>query len=145
MPTEFGKGAGTKVLLHPPVLKALGLKHKIHLGIAAGPVFRMLGAARHLRGTRFDPFGRTEMRRTERALVDEYRTLMARSLAHLSPASAGVVMAIAASAEEIRGYEDVKRRNIERFRSHTAKFGFRLVRSRRAGPVDAGRRRQMSN
>ncbi len=48
---EFGPGADTKVLLHPPVLKALGLKHKIHLGIAAGPVFRTLRATRHLRGT----------------------------------------------------------------------------------------------
>jgi indolepyruvate ferredoxin oxidoreductase len=119
---EFGTGAGTRVLLHPPVLKALGLKHKIHLGIAAGPVFRMLRAARHLRGTPFDPFGRAEMRRTERALVAEYRTLMSRSLGHLTPASVGVVTAIAASVEEIRGYEDVKRRNIDRFRSQTAKL-----------------------
>jgi indolepyruvate ferredoxin oxidoreductase len=116
------------VLLHPPVLKSLGLKRKIDLGLAAGPVFRMLRATRHLRGTPFDPFGRTEMRRTERALVDEYRSLMARSLEHLTPDSAGVVTAIAASAEEIRGYEDVKRRNIDRFRYHSAELGSQLPR-----------------
>jgi indolepyruvate ferredoxin oxidoreductase len=125
---EFGEGARTKVLLHPPVLKSLGLKRKIDLGPAAGPVFRMLRATRHLRGTPFDPFGRTEMRRTERALVDEYRSLMARSLEHLTPDSAGVVTAIAASAEEIRGYEDVKRRNIDRFRYHSAELGSQLPR-----------------
>jgi hypothetical protein len=32
------------------------------------------------------------------------------------------VTAIAASAEEIRGYEDVKRRNIDRFRSHAGEL-----------------------
>ncbi len=125
---EFGPGARTKVLLHPPLLRALGLNHKIHLGIAAGPVFRMLRATRHLRGTPFDPFGRAEMRRTERALVDEYRTLIARSLEHLTPASAVVVTAIAALAEEIRGYEEVKRRNIDGFRSHAAKLVSDLTR-----------------
>jgi indolepyruvate ferredoxin oxidoreductase len=125
----FGEGAGTKVLLHPPVLKALGLKRKVSLGMAAGPVFRTLRAGRHLRGTSFDPFGRTEMRRTERTLVDEYRSLMARSLDHLTPASADVVTAIAASAEEIRGYEDVKRRNIDRFRSQSAELFSQLPRA----------------
>ena len=68
------------------------------------------------------------MRRTERALVDEYRTLMTRSLGHLTPASAAVITAIAASAEEIRGYEDVKRRSIDGFRSHTAKLVSDLIR-----------------
>ena len=119
---EFGEGARSKVLLHPPVLRALGLTRKIHLGPAARPAFRVLRAARRLRGTALDPFGRSDMRRTERALIEEYRTMVARSLEHLHPATAGSVVAIAALAEEVRGYEDVKRRSIRNFRARAAEL-----------------------
>jgi indolepyruvate ferredoxin oxidoreductase len=133
----FGRGATTTVLLHPPVLKALGLKRKIHLGPAAGPAFWLLRAGRHLRGTALDPFGRAAMRRTERALVDEYRTLVTRSLGRLTPDSAGVVTAIAELAEEIRGYEDVKIHNIDRFRVRAAELDARLTRQGGAGPTES--------
>jgi indolepyruvate ferredoxin oxidoreductase len=117
--SEFGELASTKVLLHPPALKSLGLKHKIGLGAAARPTFRALRASKHLRGTVFDPFGRSEMRRMERALIDEYKELMTTALAKLNPTTAGLVSDLAALPEEIRGYEDVKRRNVERFRADT--------------------------
>jgi indolepyruvate ferredoxin oxidoreductase len=138
---EFGEGATTKVMLHPPVLKSLGLARKIHLGAAAGPVFRILRAGRHLRGTALDPFGLTNMRRTERALVDEYRTLVSRSLEQLTPASVDIVTAIAALADEIRGYEDVKRGNIDRFRVRAAELVALLGEDSGAGrATDLGRR-----
>ena len=122
MRAEFGEGAGTRVLLHPPVLKALGLRRKISLGPAAGPAFRMLRVGRHLRGTAFDPFGWAEMRRTERALVDEYDALVSEALVQLHPASAAIVTAMAALADDIRGYEGVKRRNIDRVRARAAEL-----------------------
>jgi indolepyruvate ferredoxin oxidoreductase len=126
MRVEFGEGVSTRVLLHPPVLKALGLRRKINLGPAAGPAFRMLRAGRHLRGTAFDPFRWAEMRRTERALVDEYDALVSGSLGQLHPTSAGIVTAIAALADDIRGYEHVKRRNIDRFRARAAELVVQL-------------------
>jgi len=132
--SQFGEGASTKVLLHPPVLKAMGLKRKIHLGPAAEPSFRILRAGRHLRGTALDPFARAEMRRTERALVDEYRTLVTRSLDELTPSTAAVVTSIAALAEEIRGYDEVKVQSIERFRARAAELVTDL-----AGAVSASR------
>jgi indolepyruvate ferredoxin oxidoreductase len=122
MQAEFGEGAGTRVLLHPPVLKSLGLRRKISLGPAAGPAFRMLRAGRHLRGTAFDPFRWAEMRRTERALVDEYDALVSEALVQLHPASAAIVTAMAALADDIRGYEGVKRRNIDRVRARAAEL-----------------------
>jgi indolepyruvate ferredoxin oxidoreductase len=140
---EFGERATAKVLLHPPVLKALGLEGKIHLGPAAGPLFRMLRAGRHLRGTPLDLFGRTEMRRTERALVDEYRSLVSRALPHLTPSSVGIVTAIAALADEIRGYEDVKRRNIDGFRVRAAELIAHLGEEAKAGAA-TGHRRPMA-
>ena len=72
---EFGEGARVKVLLHPPLLRALGMKRKLALGRSAVPMFRALRGSRRLRGTALDPFGRTEVRRVERALIDEYRGL----------------------------------------------------------------------
>jgi hypothetical protein len=40
----------------------------------------------------------------------------------LHPASAGIATAVAALADDIRGYEDVKRRNIDRFRARAAEL-----------------------
>ncbi len=51
---EFGPGAKVKYLLHPPVLRALGLKRKLALGSWFKPGLSALVALR-LRGTRFDP------------------------------------------------------------------------------------------
>lgn len=120
--TEFGEVASVEYLLAPPILATIGLKRKIRLGRVAVPTFRVLSAARRLRGTAFDPFGRTEMRRSERALVEEYRRLIDWALDRLEPTTAGTVTALAAAAEEIRGYEDVKRRSIARYRSRVAEL-----------------------
>ncbi len=123
---EFGPGARTEVLLRPPLLVALGLRRKIRIGRLARPAFTALRSARHLRGTPFDPFGQTAMRRTERALVGEYRRAVTEAVRQLRPDNAAMVAAIAASAEEVRGYEDVKRRGIERFRHRLGELGTAL-------------------
>ncbi len=116
---ELGPGRA-KVMLHPPVLRALGMKRKVSLGPAAGPAFRVLRAGRRLRGTPFDPFGRTAMRRTERQLVDEYRRIMADALPHLRPEHGRPVARIAALPDGVRGYESVKAAGVERFRADAA-------------------------
>ena len=67
---QFGEGARYRYRLHPPVLRALGMTSKISLGPWFRPGFRLLAAGRRLRGTPWDPFGRTQVRRTERALVE---------------------------------------------------------------------------
>ena len=41
---EFGEGARVKVLLHPPLLRAMGMKRKLRLGRSAVPLFRALHA-----------------------------------------------------------------------------------------------------
>ncbi len=116
---EFGRGARVRIMLQPPLLKKLGLHRKISLGRAARSTFRLLHAARHLRGTLFDPFGHTRMRRTERELVGEYLGLVGRALGQLHPANAGSVAGVAELPDLIRGYEGVKLAGIERFRSES--------------------------
>lgn len=114
---EFGEDARVKVLLHPPLLRAMGMKRKLRLGRSAVPMFRILQSSRRLRGTALDPFGRTEVRRTERALIDEYRGLVAKALDGLVPATAAVVLQIVQLPDMVRGYEEIKLANVERMRA----------------------------
>jgi indolepyruvate ferredoxin oxidoreductase len=113
---EFGPKARPRVMLQPPVLKLLGLRRKIHLGPAADPAFHILRAMRHLRGTPFDLFGYARKRRTERLLIVEYRNLMGAALDRLCADTAERVRQVAELPELIRGYDEVKDANIERFR-----------------------------
>ncbi|MFI7700172.1 indolepyruvate ferredoxin oxidoreductase family protein [Nonomuraea sp. NPDC049480] len=113
---EFGADAVVTVLLHPPVLRAMGMKRKIKLRRSAPVLFRGLRAARVLRGTAFDVFGRARVRRVERELVGEYRDLVRAALARLTPATADAVAKIAGLPELIRGYEDIKLARVAEFR-----------------------------
>jgi indolepyruvate ferredoxin oxidoreductase len=119
---EFGDGARVKVLLHPPLLRAMGMKRKLRLGRSAVPLFRTLRSARRLRGTALDPFGRTEMRQLERALIGEYRELVARALDRLTPNTASVVLQIVQLPDMVRGYEEIKLANVERMRARSAEL-----------------------
>ncbi|MEV7808512.1 indolepyruvate ferredoxin oxidoreductase family protein [Microbispora sp. NPDC088329] len=117
---EFGPGTAVSVLLHPPLLRAMGLKRKIKLRGSAGVVFRGLRAARVLRGTAFDVFGHAAVRRVERTLVGEYRELVRRALGRLTPATAPAVAEIAALPDMIRGYEGIKLARVAEFRDRAA-------------------------
>ena len=114
--SEFGSRAQVKVLLHPPMLRSLGMKRKIRLGASAMPLFTVLRAGRRLRGTALDPFGRSEVRRLERALVGEYRELMHTAIQQLTPSTAATVLEVAQLPDLVRGYEQIKLAGVERMR-----------------------------
>src|SRR6266487_2978560 len=73
------------VHLAPPLLaradKVTGEPKKMTFGPWIFPLFRLLAKFRFLRGTAFDPFGYSNERRTERALVRDYETLLEEVLA----------------------------------------------------------------
>ncbi|NUW35659.1 indolepyruvate ferredoxin oxidoreductase family protein [Nonomuraea sp. SMC257] len=134
---EFGPDAVVSVLLHPPLLRALGMKRKIRLRRGAGALFRGLRAARTLRGTALDVFGHAEVRRVERRLIGEYRDLVRQALDRLTPDTADDVAAIAALPELIRGYEDIKLTRVAEFRDRAATALARLAAQPAAGPAGA--------
>ena len=123
---EFGEDARVKVLLHPPLLRAMGMNRKLRIGRSAVPMFRALYRSRRLRGTALDPFGRTEVRRVERELIGEYRDLVSRALDKLTPDTAAVVLQIVQLPDMVRGYEEIKLGNVERMRKRAQELVLQL-------------------
>ena len=78
---------------------------------------RVLARLRFLRGTAFDPFGRTEERRGERALIQAYRACIEELLGGLRPDNLAQAAEIARIPEEIRGYGHVKERHLHAARA----------------------------
>ena len=113
---QFGSGAKIAYRLHPPILRALGMRSKISLGSWIRPVFAVLYAARRLRGTPLNVFGYGQVRRTERALIDEYRRSLDTLLPHLSPHNHAQAVEIARLPDIVRGYEKVKMANVSAYR-----------------------------
>ncbi len=74
--------------------------------------FRLLAKMKGLRGTAFDIFGRTEERRTERALIAEYRASIERVMAELNAGNHALAVEIARIPEMIKGYGHVKERHL---------------------------------
>lgn len=75
--------------------------------------FALLASLKFLRHTPFDPFGHTEERKMERRLIGDYRILMERVLASLSPATLDTAVRLAALPEKVRGYGHVKAKSLE--------------------------------
>ena len=112
-------GARRAWKLHPPILRALGMKSKIAVPVSWTPLFRAMAAMRRLRGTVLDPFGHTAVRRAERSLPTEYRAAVESDLQRLSPDQPdryAAALGRAALAEEVRGYEQIKMDSINRVR-----------------------------
>jgi indolepyruvate ferredoxin oxidoreductase len=103
--------------LAPPLIAKLdpvsGEPRKMRFGPWILPVFKLLKRLRFLRGTAFDPFGHTEERRMERALIGEYEGCVERLLAGLTPQNQALAVQIASLPDEMRGFGYIKKRNVE--------------------------------
>ena len=101
--------------LAPPIIakknsKGQLQKQKFGPGMLTG--FKMLAKLKGLRGTALDIFGRTEERKTERALIGEYRASIEEVIGSLTAANHATALEIASLPEQIRGYGHVKERNL---------------------------------
>jgi indolepyruvate ferredoxin oxidoreductase len=103
--------------LAPPLLarrdKETGLPRKISFGPWMMGAFGWLAQLKVLRGTRFDVFGYSRERRTERRLIADYEAMLDEVLAKLTPDNHAVAVALAAVPEKIRGFGHVKARHLE--------------------------------
>ena len=131
----FGTGARYRYQLHPPVLRALGMRHKVSLGPWFRPVLRGLVSLRFLRGNRLDPFGHTKVRRMERALIGDYRAVVEQLLAGLTGGNSDLAVEIAELPDLVRGYEEIKVANVAAYRRRTEDLLLRY----RAVPAGGGR------
>ncbi|MFD3482124.1 indolepyruvate ferredoxin oxidoreductase family protein [Streptomyces sp. NPDC058665] len=113
--SRFGTGSRFSYRLHPPVLRAMGIKRKISLGSWFRPAFRVLRVMRGIRGTRVDPFGYAHVRRVERALIDDYRRGILKALS-TDGHDPRLVKNLAELPDIVRGYEEIKLRNVALFR-----------------------------
>jgi indolepyruvate ferredoxin oxidoreductase len=74
--------------------------------------FKVLAKLKGLRGTALDPFGHSEERKTERALIGEYKASIDEVLASLDASRLALATEIARIPEDIRGYGHVKDRHL---------------------------------
>jgi len=106
-----------ELLLAPPLLSRpdphTGLPRKRTFGPWIFSALRLLARLKGLRGTAFDPFGRTEERRIERALIAEYETFLTELADGLDHDNHRLAVEVARIAESIRGYGHVKARAVE--------------------------------
>ena len=105
-----------KFHLAPPIMAktdAQGHLIKKEYGPWMLKAFGVLAKLKGLRGTAFDVFGHTAERKTERALILEYRATVGGLLPKLTTAKLAQAVAIASIPEDIRGYGHVKERHLK--------------------------------
>ena len=93
---------------------------KQRFGPWVGTAFGLLAKLKGLRGGALDIFGRSEERRTERALIGEYRACIDELLQSLSAERIALAVEIARIPEDIRGYGHVKDRHLAAARAKWA-------------------------
>ena len=116
--------------LAPPLISETNDKGELvkqKFGPAMLPGFKVLSRLKFLRGTPLDVFGRTEERRTERALIGEYQSSMSVILSQLNTNNHSLAVDVARIPEQIKGYGHVKERNLKAARLQWSALMAKLV------------------
>ncbi len=90
-----------------------GRTKKMSLGSWAFTLHKLLAKLKFLRGTSFDPFGRTPHRRIERKLIGDYEIVVTELLDGLTSENRHLAIEIANMPEHVRGFEMVKESQLE--------------------------------
>jgi len=98
------------------------MDRKIALGPWFTPALTALRGMRRVRGTKLDVFGWAGVRRTERRLVEEYRSMLLRLLPGLNVVTAPLAVELAALPDVVRGYEEIKLANVETYEPRRAEL-----------------------
>jgi indolepyruvate ferredoxin oxidoreductase len=123
--SQFEGDFSLKFNLAPPLFAkkdAKGHLVKAEYGSWMWKAFTLLARFKGLRGGTFDIFGYTEERKMERALITEYRAVVAELLAGLSAQNHEQAVAIANLPEKIRGFGHVKEKAVAEYQLDRAKL-----------------------
>ncbi len=106
-----------KIHLHmaPPIIanrNEKGELQKRRFGPAMLTAMRVLARLKGLRGTALDIFGRTHERRSERALIGEFRRSMEQVFSSLDAENHALALEIASLPGQIKGFGHVKERHL---------------------------------
>ena len=123
--TQFEGDFSLKFNLAPPLFAkkdAKGHLVKAEYGSWMWKAFTLLARFKGLRGGTFDIFGYTEERKMERALITEFRAVVAELMAGLSAGNHEQAVAIASLPEKIRGFGHVKEKAVSEYQANRAKM-----------------------
>jgi indolepyruvate ferredoxin oxidoreductase len=121
---QFAGDFKRKIYLAPPFISkidpATGRPKKIAFGPWIFPAFKMLAGFKHLRGGKWDMFGRTDERKMERRLRDEYIALVHGFCTELTPATHKLAIDLASLPDQIRGFGPVKEESVAKTEARRA-------------------------
>ena len=132
---EFDGDFTMRFHLAPPFLSGTdseGRPKKREFGGWIMPVFRLLARLKGLRGTAFDPFGRSNERKMERALIAQYEKDMQEVLSGVTEQTVDIAVKLAELPLSVRGFGPVKAEN----EAKAAKRREKLLAKFRAGTAD---------
>lgn len=117
---QFDGDYRVQVYLAPPLLSKpdpqTGKARKRVFGPWVFTLFRILAPMKKLRGTPFDLFGYTEERKTERALVQEYFSMLDDVISSMNINDYQRAVELAQLPASIRGFGHVKQASVEKAR-----------------------------
>jgi indolepyruvate ferredoxin oxidoreductase len=123
---QFKNGYQVEFHLAPPLFSKKDPVTGELIKRAYGPwvlkAFRMLAKFKHLRGGKWDIFGKTEERRHERQAIEDYIKLLDEVCGSLSRANHAVAVQLASIPDQVRGYGHVKEKNVKLAKEAEAKL-----------------------
>jgi indolepyruvate ferredoxin oxidoreductase len=127
---DFAGQPRIELNLAPPMLSKTdpntGLPGKRRFGPWMLSAMGLLRHGKALRFTPLDPFGHTEERRMERALIEDYRAAIEGFLPKLGGATHATICDWAEAAAGIKGFGPIKARNVAQVRARWAEMAARL-------------------
>ena len=95
---------------------------KAEFGSWMWSAFKLLARFKGLRGGALDIFGYSDERKMERALIVEYRAMIAALLDKLTAENHALAVELAGLPEKVRGFGHVKELAVATFRSEQARL-----------------------
>jgi indolepyruvate ferredoxin oxidoreductase len=136
---KFDGDFSLKFHLAPPIFArrdSAGRLQKKEFGGWMIHAFRLLARLKGLRGTPYDPFGRTAERKAERKLIADYLAMIEQRMAAPKAEQISLLSRLARIPETIRGYGHIKDENIAKAQAEKARLEAELDNSRFAAAAE---------